>query len=119
MVYCFSERSYANANMDVNAPLSVHHVLVALAILTRLVYLKFPQKPKTMFAPPATTPVAGYGSPHGTTGSKEPPQANIAPFRVCGPERSGSVTAGICVLLFLIYPDSFFVRRGTRYWMFI
>lgn len=40
-------------------------VLVALAILTRLVDLEFP---RTVFALCPATPVAGYGSPHGTTG---------------------------------------------------
>lgn len=39
-------------------------MLVALAILTRLVYLEFP---RTVFALCPATPVAGYGSPHGTT----------------------------------------------------
>jgi hypothetical protein len=38
-------------------PPVIHHVLVALAILTRLVYLEFHQKePKIMFAPPAKPP---------------------------------------------------------------
>jgi hypothetical protein len=107
-VYCFSERKICQIQYGCQCQ-PVPPVCPPCASRTRDTHpsrlSRVPSETQDHVCPSREDPRCWLRLAAWYNGEQRTPQANITPFGVCGPERGGSVTAGICVLWSLIYPD--------------